>query len=252
MGMRKFKLVLEYDGAAFNGWQTQAPGFRTIQEHLEDNLKKIFKTKVNCLASGRTDQGVHALAQVAHFTVDTTHSADIIYKALNTFLDRDVSVISVEEVSLTFDAQRQVKEKTYRYTILNRKAPSALWRDRAYFYPEKLNLTDMRRAAKDVVGKKDFMAFQNASERSKTGTTVRHVKKLTITKAEDMIHVTITADGFLYKMVRNIVGALIAVGNGSIPKTSIPNILKSKSRKLNTIRTAPSHGLCLVSVKYEK
>lgn len=108
----------------------------------------------------------------------------------------------------------------------------------------------MRKAAKDIIGKRDFKVFQNASERSRTKTTVRHVKKLTVSKKGDMIHILITADGFLYKMVRNIVSALIAIGSGAILANSIPGILKGKSRKLNALLTAPSWGLCLISVKY--
>jgi len=233
--MRKFKLILEYDGAAFCGWQTQAPGLRTVQNHLEEKIERIFKKKVHCHASGRTDSGVHALGQVAHFKADTRLSPKIIHKALNTFLDRDLSVRDVREVPLDFDAQRSVKNKTYRYTILNRAYPSALWRDRAYFYPGKLNITAMRKAAASLKGKRDFKNFQSASRRSNLKNTVRTVRRLTITKEGDFLHITITADGFLYKMVRNIVGTLIAAG--------------SKDRKLAP-KTAPGHGLCLVRVRY--
>lgn len=249
--MRKFKLTLEYDGAAFCGWQTQATGLRTVQNHLEEKIEKIFKRKLHCHASGRTDSGVHAVGQVAHVKVDTALSAEIIHKALNTSLDRDLSVVSVEEVDLEFDAQYSAKEKTYRYTILNRPSPSALYRDRAYFYPEELNLTAMRKAAALIKGKKDFKVFQSASERSKTRTTVRTIKQLTITKEGDLVHITISADGFLYKMVRNIVGLLIAVGNKSMSHTEVPKILKDNKRTLLLPRTAPSHGLCLMSVKYQ-
>lgn len=247
--LRKFKIILEYDGAAFNGWQTQMPGLRTVQNHVEEKLRKIFKRKVNCLACGRTDKGVHALAQTAHFAVATNHSPEVIFKALNTALDRDVSVIAVEEVGISFHAQ-QAKEKTYCYTILNRRAPSALLRSRAYYYPQPLNISWMKAVCKDIVGKRDFKVFQNASESHKPKSTVRRVKKLTVIKKDDLVLITITADGFLYKMVRNIVSALIAVGNGSIPKDSIPKILEGKCRKLNGLRTAPSHGLCLIAVKY--
>jgi tRNA pseudouridine38-40 synthase len=247
--MRKFKLTLEYDGAAFCGWQTQAPGFRTVQNHLEEKLERIFKCKLHCHASGRTDSGVHAVGQVAHVQVATQLPPKIIHKALNSFLDRDLSVVKVQEVPLDFDAQQSATEKTYRYTILNRPAPSALWRDRAYFFPQKLDLAAMRKAARHIKGKRDFKAFQSASERSKTRTTVRTVKRLTVTKEGDLVHIRVTADGFLYKMVRNIVGALMAAGTGTIVPGDIPKILKGKDRKLAP-RTAPSYGLCLMNVKY--
>ena len=247
--LRKFKLTLEYDGAAFCGWQTQAPGLRTVQNHLEENVQRIFKRKVHCHGSGRTDSGVHALAQVAHFKAVTNLTPKTIHKALNSFLDRDLSVVKVQEVPLEFDAQYSARTKTYRYTILNRPHPSALWRDRAWFYPHKLDLSAMRKAAGALKGKHDFKAFQSASERSKTKTTVRTIEQLTIAREGDLIHVTITADGFLYKMVRNIVGALVAMGGGRIPKDSMPNLLKGKDRKPMP-KTAPSWGLCLVSVRY--
>jgi len=231
--MRNFKLTLEYDGTDFSGWQTQAEGLRTVQNHLEEKLEKIFKKKVHCQASGRTDSGVHALAQVVHFKTDTDMKPSLIQKALNSFLDRDLSVVKVQEVPLDFHAQKDVKSKTYRYTILNRPYPSALYRDRAYFYPYKLNVSAMRKAADELKGTRDFKPYQSASQRSRIKNTVRTVKKLNIAKEGDLIHISITADGFLYKMVRNITGALISVGNGRLrPKT------------------APSHGLCLVSVRY--
>jgi len=231
--MRNFKLTLEYDGTNFSGWQTQAVGLRTIQNHLEEKLERIFKTKIHCQASGRTDSGVHAEAQVAHFKVDTMIKPSLIHKALNTFLDRDLSIVKVEEVPLDFHAQRSVKTKTYRYTLLNRDYPSALWRDRAYFYPYPLNITAMRRVAQEIKGTHDFKQFQSASERSRIKNTVRTISQLNVVKEGDFIHIIITSDGFLYKMVRNITGALIAAGSG-------------KKRA----RTAPPHGLCLMSVRY--
>lgn len=231
--MRNFKLTLEYDGTDFSGWQTQAEGLRTIQNHLEEKLERIFKKKIHCQASGRTDSGVHALAQVVHFKADTSMKPSLIHKALNSFLDKDLSVVKIREVPLDFHAQKDVKSKTYRYTILNRSYPSALWRDRAYFYPHQLNVSAMRKAAGNLKGTHDFKPFQSAAQRSRIKNTVRTIKNLSIVKEGDLVHISITADGFLYKMVRNITGALISVGNGQKPA-----------------RTAPSHGLCLISVRY--
>jgi tRNA pseudouridine38-40 synthase len=247
--MRNFKLILEYDGTNFSGWQTQAEGLRTIQHHLEENIEKIFKKKVHCQASGRTDRGVHALGQVAHFKTDTKIRPSLIHRALNSFLDRDLSVVKVQEVPLGFHAQKDVKSKTYRYTILNRPYPSALWRDRAYFYPDPLNLAAMRKAANFLKGTHDFKSFQSAAERSRIKNTVRTINKLSITREGDLIHISITSDGFLYKMVRNITGALLAVGNGKLTPESVSKLLKSKER-VQAPRTAPSHGLCLISVRY--
>lgn len=232
--MRNFKLTIEYDGANFSGWQTQAPGLRTVQNHLEEKMQRIFKSKVHCHASGRTDQGAHATAQTAHVKADTDLKPEVIQRALNAFLDRDVAIVKVEEAPLGFHAQRDVKTKTYRYTILNRPSPSALWRTRAFFYPDKLNVTAMRKAAAAFTGKQDFKAYQSKSQRSKIKNTVRTVDSITISKQGEFIHITITADGFLYQMVRNIVGKLISVGSGG---------------KI-AAKTVPSHGLCLIAVRY--
>ena len=247
--MRNFKLTLEYDGAGFCGWQKQAKGRRTVQGHLEEKLEKIFKKKIYCIGSGRTDSGVHALGQVAHVKVDTAMTPKQIQKALNAFLDRDVAVLKVQEVPLDFHAQYSVKSKTYRYTILNRSYPSALWRDRAYFYPYKLNLSWMRQAGRDLKGQYDFKSFQAAAISDPVKNSVRRVSRLNIQSQGGFIHIVITADGFLYKMVRNIVGTLLAVGCGQIPSRSVHKLLKSKDRTLAPA-TAPAHGLCLVSVCY--
>ena len=246
--MRNFKLTLEYEGTHFCGWQFQ-PKFRTVQGHLEEKLGRIFKKKVHCHASGRTDSGVHALAQVAHFKADTVIDPSLIHKALNGFLDRDLSVINVEEVPADFHSQHSVKSKTYRYTILNRLYPSALWRHRAYFYPQKLNVAGMRKAARFFKGKHDFKTFQAASRPVRPVNTTKTVSRITVTEDGDFIHITITADGFLHKMVRNIVAVLLGVGNGKIPVDSIPNMIKARDRKLLP-KAAPGHGLCLMSVKY--
>ena len=247
--MRNFKLTLEYDGALFSGWQTQEGSIRTVQAHLEEKLERIFKIKIHCIGSVRTDTGVHAVGQVVHFRVDTAMKTVQIQKALNAFLDKDVSVLKVQDVPLNFHAQYHVKSKTYIYTILNRKYPSALWRDRAYFYPYKLNLSLMRKAAGHIKGKKDFKSFQAAAQASPVKTSVRMINKLSISKEKNFIRITVSSNGFLYKMVRNIVGTLLAVGSGQISSDKVPKLLKAKDRKLAPA-TAPAHGLCLVCVKY--
>src|SRR5258708_28902118 len=176
--MRNFKLILEYDGTGFSGWQTQFEGLRTVQNHLEEKLERIFKKKIHCQASGRTDSGVHALAQVVHFKVDTPIEPSLIQKALNSFLDRDLSVVKIQEVPLDFHAQKNVKSKTYRYTLLNRAYPSALWRDGAYFYPHPLDLSAMHKAAGELKGNPDFIPFQTASQRCREKKKERKRKKI--------------------------------------------------------------------------
>ena len=247
--MRYFKLTIEYDGAGFCGWQIQKNGGRTVQEELEKACLRIFKTKVKTIASGRTDSGVHAAGQVVSFKADTRMKPREIQKALNSRLPGDIAVVAVKETGEDFHAQYSVKEKTYRYTILNRFHHSAFLRERAYFYPTPLNLTLMRQAAKAMLGRHDFKSFQAHDPLRAGRDTVRTIKRLKIKKEGDLIHMDVTANGFLYKMARNIAGTLIAVGSGQISAQGIPKILKAKNRGAAR-DTAPAHGLCLMSVQY--
>ncbi len=251
--MRNLKLTLEYDGTHFHGWQIQNKENRTVQEELEKVLHRIFKKKIRVMGSGRTDSGVHALGQVAHFKIDTTKDLQEILFALNANLPEDVSIIEVEEVPEKFHAQFNAKSKTYRYTILRRKIRNPLHRNFSYFYPYPLNLRAIRTEAKELLGKKDFKAFTTSeSARLKEGKsmgTIRTIKKIDIKKSGDFLYIDIEADGFLYKMVRNIVGTLLMIGTKKLPKGSLKEIVLRKDRKLGG-RTAPAKGLCLLEVKY--
>jgi len=247
--MRTFKITFEYDGSQFAGWQIQAQGERTVQGELEAVIAKVFKKPVKVVASGRTDSGVHAKAQVISFKAETRMKPLEIRRALNSLLPTDIAVHEAREVKDDFHAQYSVKEKTYRYTVLNRKYRSVFLRDRVYFYPYPLNIPNMRRAAKYLIGRHDFKSFQAYDPLRAERRTVRTVRKLVIKKEGDLIHIDVTADGFLYKMVRNIAGTLLAVGAGQLPLSEIPKILKAKNRK-TAWDTAPAGGLCLMAVKY--
>ncbi len=271
MKSRNIKLTLEYDGSNFHGWQIQrlSPDyiipstdnchmtednqhnkeFRTVQGELKRSLDKICKENIIVFGSGRTDTGVHALGQVAHFQTNTDKSCDILHRALNANLPEDISVLKVEEVSLKFHAQFSVKSKVYRYLILNRTSRSPLEHHHVCFFPYKLNLKIMREEAKILLGRHDFKAFQSADIHRKEQSTVRNITKLDIKKKGDLISIDIASNGFLYKMVRNIVGMLLSVASGQLPKGSTMKILKSKDR---TNAPAPVHakGLYLLEVKY--
>ena len=247
--MRNFKLTLEYDGTCFCGWQTQAQGERTVQGALEAVLLKIFKQPVHAIASGRTNSGVHARGQVVSFKADTRMKPLEIQKAINRLLPGDIAVLEVKEVGAQFHAQYSVKEKTYRYTVLNRQCRSVFLRDRVYFYPYPLHVSRMRKASKDLIGRHDFKSFQAYDPLRRERQTARTIKKMVIKKEGDLIHIDVTADGFLYKMVRNIAGTLLAIGSGQLSFDAIPVILKAKNREA-AWDTAPAQGLCLVSVKY--
>ena len=247
--MRNFKVTLEYDGAGFCGWQTQAQGERTVQGAMEAVLLKVFKQPIKVIASGRTDSGVHARGQVLSFKADTRMKPLEIQRALNSLLPSDIAVHEVRQVKGDFHAQYSVKEKTYRYTVLNRKYRSVFLRDRVYFYPFPLNISNMRKAAKHLIGRHDFKSFQAYDPRRAQRRTVRTIKKIMIKKEGDLVHIDVTADGFLYKMVRNIAGTLLAIGSGPLPPGEMPKILKAKDRK-SAWDTAPAEGLCLMAVKY--
>jgi len=244
-----FKITVEYDGTGFCGWQAQGQGERTVQCELEAVLLKVFKQPIRVIASGRTDSGVHARGQVISFKAVTRMKPLEVQRALNSLLPVDIAVLEAGQVKSDFHAQYSVKEKTYRYTVLNRKYRSVFLRDRVYFYPYPLNISNMRKAAKHLIGRHDFKSFQAYDPLRAERQTVRTIKKIVIKKEEDLIHIDVTADGFLYKMVRNIAGTLLAIGAGQLPLGDVPKILKAENRK-SAWDTAPAEGLCLMKVKY--
>jgi tRNA pseudouridine38-40 synthase len=246
--MKTFKLTLEYDGTDFSGWQIQAKGERTVQGELEAALSRIFKKRVTICGSGRTDSGVHARGQVAHFRTETDMPPAEIRSALNYNLPRDIAICKVAAIRDTFHAQMDAKEKTYSYTVLNRSVASAIDRRTSCFFPRRLDLALMKKEARNLVGKRDFSSFANV-DRSRTCDAVRTIRRLDIIKKGDYIVFRVTGDGFLYKMVRNIVGTLLEVGSGRFPSGSIKRMLKSRDRRKAGV-AAPPQGLCLEKVRY--
>lgn len=261
---RNIKLTIEYDGTHFNGWQTQTAREkqsqknahkkqRTIQEEIEEALKKIFKQHLKLIGSGRTDSGVHAIEQIANFKTRSLMPVKEMRSALNANLPDDIAIIETKEVAPDFHAQYSVKSKTYRYTILNRNVRCAQQRNFCLFYPYKLNIRAMREEAKFLVGRKNFKSFTASDpakrKSGKKENTIRTIRRLTISKRGDFITVDVEADGFLYKMVRNIVGTLLEIGNGKLAKGSMQKILSEKDRKAAG-NTAKPKGLALLKVRY--
>ena len=247
--MRKLKILIEYEGTRYYGWQLQ-PNQVSIQEVLESKLHKITREKIRVIGSGRTDSGVHAEGQVAHFQTTSTMKLQEFLKALNSLLPSDIVVKKVEEAKPDFHAQISATRKTYRYTILNRDYPSALQGRMAhYIATPTLDVTAMRKAARCLVGSHDFKSFQGSGCTAKT--TMREIYRLSVVKKDDFIRITVDGSGFLKYMVRNIVGTLIEIGWGNWPPEQMRAILKSKNRRLAG-PTAPSRGLCLVKVVYGK
>lgn len=247
--MRTIKLTIEYDGTHFYGWQIQEKSKRTVQGEFYKAFQKVFKAQPCLIGSGRTDSGVHALGQVAHFKTNSKLPVQKIISALNANLPSDIAVVDAREVNKNFHAQFSAKSKIYRYTILNRSARPALKRQLCYFYPFPLNIKLMQTEAKALVGKHDFSSFRASDPARQEKDSVRTIKKLAISKQGDTITIDIEANGFLYKMVRNIVGTLLEIGSDWLPKGSIKKILAKKSRTAAG-KTAATKGLTLIKVKY--
>jgi len=247
--LRNIRLTLQYEGTNYNGWQRQKNTRRTIQEIIENILRKILQEKIELIAAGRTDAGVHAQEQAANFKTESRISCLKLQQALNSLLPEDIKVTGVIQVSLYFHSRYKTKEKTYRYTILNQRYNDVFSRRFVYYYPQAaLNVRAMQKASAMLVGKHDFSSFKITTP-SRNKTNVRNIKKLQITKKDNLIVIEITGRGFLHKMVRGIVGTLIEIGRGKFSIGALGKILRSKNRK-TAGPTVPACGLCLMKVKY--
>ncbi len=250
--MRTVRLTIEYDGTDFNGWQRQR-GQRTVQQTLEEAVESVIQEKVTVIGSGRTDSGVHAAGQVAHFHTSSMIPIQDLERAMNARLPDDISVLEAADARPSFHAQFSARRKIYHYVILNRPQPSPLYRRTATHVPYRLNVRRMRSAAACLIGRHDFRSFMAADaarrERDAEKDTRRHITRLEIRQRAGLIHIEVEANGFLYKMVRNIVGTLIAVGSGKQPVEWVGEILRSKDRT-QAGDTAPARGLTLVRVVY--
>ena len=245
--MRNIKLVIEYDGTNYHGWQVQ-PGVVTVQEVIEEKIEIMTRQRVPLIGSGRTDSGVHALGQVANFRTTANIPVEGFQKGLNSLLPRDIAIQSAEEVDFQFHAQYGAKRKTYRYVILRRESPSALFRHYSWRLRGPLNLPAMEEAARCLLGRQDFTSFQGAE--ADTDDPVREVFRAEwSTGNSGFLHFTIEADGFLKHMVRNIVGTLAEVGKGKRSPQRFQQILAARDRRQAGM-TAPPQGLFLVEVRY--
>ena len=243
---RRFVIWVEYDGTNFHGWQFQ-PGQRTVQAEIEKALLRMCKEKVRIVASGRTDAGVHALGQVAHFNTSADITPQKFRLGLNSLLERDISIFDCREAKEKFHAQFDAVRKTYRYRILMRRTPSAIRRNHVWHHRRKLDISLMKQAAAHLVGENDFASF--CPESTVVSSTIRKLERFDVIEAGDEVHVEVTAEGFLRFMVRNIVGTLAEVGRGERHPDDIPGILEARHRSRAGLK-APAHGLCLVSVDY--
>ena len=247
--MRNIKLVIEYDGKDFNGWQKQ-PTKLNIQGEIERAIKQITGEEVDLTASGRTDAGVHALGQVANFKTNSNIPIEKIPIALNSNLKKSIVIKSAEEVEERFHSRLNCKRKTYRYKINNSKYGTAIYSNLETHIPMKLDIQKMQEAVKYFEGEHDFKAFKASGTSSKS--SVRTIYKAEVIDAgNERIYIELTGNGFLYNMVRIIAGTLVEVGLGKIEPNEIKTIIESKKRE-NAGKTLPPQGLYLVSVEYEK
>jgi len=246
--MRNIKLVIEYDGKDFNGWQKQ-PTKLNIQGTIEQAIKAITGEDVELNASGRTDAGVHAIGQVANFKTNSQIPIEKFAIAINSRLKKAIVIKSAEEVEERFHSRLNCKKKTYRYIINNTIEGSAIYRNLETHIPQKLDIEKMKKAIKYFEGEHDFKAFKASGMSSKS--SIRIIYEANIYEKEDSrIYIELTGNGFLYNMVRIIAGTLVDVGMGKIQPEEIEKIIKLGKRE-NAGKTLPPNGLYLLKVMYE-
>lgn len=244
--MRNIKLIIEYHGKSFNGWQKQSNELN-IQGEIEKAIGELTGEEINLISSGRTDAGVHSLGQVANFRTESNIPIEKFAIAINSKLKKSIIVKIAEEVHEKFHSRYSVKSKKYRYTINNSAMGTAIYREFEYHFPIKLDIEKMQQAVKYFEGEHDFAGFKASGTSSKN--SVRTIYKAEVIKNGDRIYIELTGNGFLYNMVRIIAGTLVDVGIGKIQPQEISEIIKSKDRKRAGKTLAP-HGLCLVEVTY--
>lgn len=246
--VKRVMLVVAYDGTNYCGWQVQPNGI-TVEEVLNRELSHLLKEEIQVIGASRTDSGVHALGNLAVFDTETRIPADKICFALNQRLPEDIRIQGSQEVPLRFHPRKCNSRKTYEYRILNRKFEIPSYRLNSYFVYFPLNVEAMRAATEYLVGEHDFVSF--CSTRTQAEDTYRRIYELDIEKIGDIITIRISGNGFLYNMVRIIVGTLLKVGLGVYPPDHVKEILDARNRQVSGPK-APAKGLTLVSIELEQ
>jgi tRNA pseudouridine38-40 synthase len=253
--LRNIKLTLQYNGSDFYGLELQ-PGKTTVRGELEKALRKLFKRQIKIISASRTDSGVHALAQVISFKLESRIPILKIAPALNSCLTKTLRVLKAEEVGDDFHARYDAKSKEYEYLICNGEVLPPFLQNLAWHVKPKLDLAAMRRAGKILKGRHDFSSFCAAHSDDRNFTRTLYLisirkRKIRLWNDQDfpVISLRFKGNGFLYKMVRNLVGTLVEVGMGKHSTLKVRKILKGKNRRLAG-KTAPAQGLCLIKVNY--
>lgn len=247
--MSRWKGVCAYDGTGFEGWQSQ-PSKNAVQDAIEARLEAVLKKAVRIHASGRTDSGVHARGQVFHFDADWNHGAAKLAAALRSRLPRSIQIVSLNTAKADFHARFSATSKVYAYHIVTGDA-DPFQRPYCWVVPRRLDLASMREAARLLAGTHDFKAFsaENGADPDNAGGTVRNLMRLEVACRGRRLRIVAEADGFLYKMVRRLVGALVAVGEGRLSKVQVASLLARPERSA-LVETAPPQGLFLEKVRY--
>ena len=246
--MRNIRLVLQYDGSRYSGWQSQKHEENTIQGRVTAVLERLLGESIELAGSGRTDAGVHALGQVANFRTESELGCAELVKELNRYLPEDIAVLSAQEAPPRFHSRLNAARKTYRYRIWNSPVHNVFERKYVYALEQELDEEAMRRAADRLLGTHDFRAFSSYRRTKKS--TVRTLERIGIERRGEELQLSFTGDGFLYHMVRILTGTLIEVGLRRREPEEMERILASLDREQAGF-TAPAQGLCLVSVEYE-
>ena len=244
--MRKIKLVIQYDGSRYSGWQIQ-PGKNTIQGELVKAVSTLVGFRTFVHGASRTDAGVSALGQVGLFVIDSPIPTENFAEAINDRLPRDIVITSAEQAPPKFDILGDVKSKLYRYTIYQARHRPVLRVNQCWHIPKKLNATAMNQAAQLLVGTHDFKSFATAKDRRES--SVRTIFNCTVTSEDKWVYTDVQGNSFLYNMVRNIVGTLVEVGRGRWQPEKLTEILAAKNRTAAG-PLAPPEGLCLMWIKY--
>ena len=250
MAVRNIKLTITYDGSEYHGWQIQ-PGLRTIQGVITEAIQDLLGSEVRLFGASRTDAGVSALGQVGLIQIDSPIPTENLAKAITDRLPADIAITEAVEVPEGFDLMGAVTSKLYRYTIFTGQVRPVLQIRHCWHLPAKLDNTAMSEAAKLLVGKKDFKSFASAADKREN--TMRTIFRCDVSNSKegekDLVYVEVEGDGFLYNMVRNIVGTLVEVGVGRWKPEKINEILEAKDRTAAG-PLAPAQGLCLMWIKY--
>ena len=247
--MGRYRIDIEYDGTAYYGWQRQVD-YPSVQQAIEETIKSFCLHEVTLFGAGRTDAGVHALAQVAHFDMEKEWPAEKLFEAINGILRQrgdQISILRVEQVSRDFQSRFGATKRHYRYRIVNRRSPLALDRHRAWWVRFPLDEKLMQEAAQSLIGRHDFTSFRSVKCQAKS--PIRTLEKLQVERQGEEIEVTASSRAFLHNQVRSIVGSLKAVGDGKWQKQDVARALEAKDHR-ECAPLAPACGLYLERVDY--